>query len=162
MATLSSNSTDAEVWAAYDDNASYEEDASRAKALSFVTACRILRRRLPLSAGRGPQTVTREWLDAEISAAKAWLDAQRDELQRLPGRDRPGPPAVARDPVLDDGLVPPPNLRVGSPPVGRDRQWAPQGCPACRRTPRVPLCRCQVGVSLRSAGLVVGQATLAV
>jgi len=75
MATLSSNSTDAEVWAAYDDNASYEEDASSARALALVTACRILRRRLPLSAGRGPQSVTRESLDAEISAAKAWLDA---------------------------------------------------------------------------------------
>ena len=75
MATLSSNSTDAEVWAAYDDNASYEENGSRTKALAFVTACRILRRRLPLSAGRGPQTVTRESLDAEIAAARAWLDA---------------------------------------------------------------------------------------
>ncbi|HPM84693.1 MAG TPA: hypothetical protein PLF81_28505, partial [Candidatus Anammoximicrobium sp.] len=75
MATLSSNSTDAEVLASYDDSASYEEDSSRAKALAFVTACRILRRRLPLSAGRGPQSVTRESLDAEISAAKAWLDA---------------------------------------------------------------------------------------
>jgi hypothetical protein len=74
MVTLSSNSTDAEVWAAYYD-ASCEEDGSRAKALAFVTACRILRRRLPLSAGRGPQTVARESLDAEISAAKAWLDA---------------------------------------------------------------------------------------
>ena len=75
MATLSSNATDAAVWAAYDDNASFEEDASRAKALAFVTACRILRRRLPLSAGRGPQTVTRESLDAEISAGKSGLDA---------------------------------------------------------------------------------------
>ena len=77
MATLSSNSTDAEVWAAYDDNASYEEDGSRTKALAFVTACRILRRRLPLSAGRGPQTVTRESLDAEIATARAWLDGSR-------------------------------------------------------------------------------------
>ena len=75
MATLSSNSTDAEVWAAYDDNASFEEDASRAKALAFVTACRILRRRLPLSVGRGQQTITRESLDAEVLAARAWLDA---------------------------------------------------------------------------------------
>jgi len=75
MATRSSNSTDAEVWAAYDDNASYEGVGSRTKALAFVTACRILRRRLPLSAGRGQQTVTRESLDAEISAARAWLDA---------------------------------------------------------------------------------------
>jgi len=32
MATLSSNFTDAEVWAAYDDNASHEKDGSRAPA----------------------------------------------------------------------------------------------------------------------------------
>ena len=75
MATLSSNSTDAQVLAAYDDNASYEEDASRAKADSFITACRILRNRLPLSAGRGPQTFTRESLQAEIEAAQRWKDA---------------------------------------------------------------------------------------
>ena len=60
---------------AYDDNAPYEEDGSRTKALAFVTACRILRRRLPLSAGRGPQSVTRESPVAEIAAAKAWIDA---------------------------------------------------------------------------------------
>jgi len=53
----------------------HEEDGSRTKALAFFTAFRILRRRLPLSAGRGPQSVTRESLDAEISAAKAWLVA---------------------------------------------------------------------------------------
>ena len=75
MATLSSNSTDAQVLAAYDDNASYEEDGSRAKADSFITACRILRNRLPLSAGRGPQTFTRESLQAEIEAAQRWKDA---------------------------------------------------------------------------------------
>ena len=75
MATLSSNSTDAQVLAAYDDNASYEEDNSRAKADSFITACRILRNRLPLSAGRGPQTFTRESLQAEIEAAQRWKDA---------------------------------------------------------------------------------------
>jgi hypothetical protein len=75
MATLSSNSTDAQVLAAYDDNASYEEDNSRAKADAFITACRILRNRLPLSAGRGPQTFTRESLQAEIEAAQRWKDA---------------------------------------------------------------------------------------
>jgi hypothetical protein len=47
MATLNGNSTDAEVWAAYDDNASYEEHGSRTKALALVTACRVLWRRLP-------------------------------------------------------------------------------------------------------------------
>ena len=75
MATLSSNSTDAQVLAAYDDNASDEEDNSRAKADAFITACRILRNRLPLSAGRGPQTFTRESLQAEIEAAQRWKDA---------------------------------------------------------------------------------------
>ena len=75
MATLSSNSTDAQVLAAHDDNASYEDDNSRAKADAFITACRILRNRLPLSAGRGPQTFTRESLQAEIEAAQRWKDA---------------------------------------------------------------------------------------
>ena len=75
MATLNSHSTDAEVLASYDDNASYEEDGSCAKAEAFITACRILRNRLPLSAGRGPQTFTRESLQAEIEAAQRWKDA---------------------------------------------------------------------------------------
>ena len=47
MSTLSSSSTDTEVWAAYDDNASYEEDADSSKAAAFITACRILVRRRP-------------------------------------------------------------------------------------------------------------------
>lgn len=47
MSTLSSSSTDAQVWAAYDDNASYEEDDDRSKALAFITACRFLIRRKP-------------------------------------------------------------------------------------------------------------------
>ena len=75
MATLSSISADAQVLAAYDDNASYEEDGSRTKAAAFITACRILRNRLPLTAGRGPQTFTRESLQAEVEAAQRWLEA---------------------------------------------------------------------------------------
>ena len=73
--TLSSSSTDAEVWAAYDDNASYEEDVSRTKALAFITACRILARRLPISATRDSQTVTRESLQSEADQARVWLFA---------------------------------------------------------------------------------------
>lgn len=73
MATLSSSSTDAEVWAAYDDNASYEEDGSRAKANAFITACRILKRRLPISGSRAGQSISRESLDAESAAAGRWL-----------------------------------------------------------------------------------------
>jgi hypothetical protein len=75
MSTLTGTSTDAEVWAAYDDSASYEEDGSRAKALAFVTACRILARRLPMSASRAGQSISRESLMAEAQAAQRWLAA---------------------------------------------------------------------------------------
>jgi len=75
MSTLSSSSTDAEVWAAYDDNASYQEDSSRTQALLFQTACRILARRLPLSGGRDGQSFSRESLREEAQAAQAWLNA---------------------------------------------------------------------------------------
>lgn len=75
MSVLTSSSTDAEVWASYDDNSSYEEDSSRSKALAFITACRMLGRRLPLSATRDSQTITRESLGEEIVAAQKWLAA---------------------------------------------------------------------------------------
>ncbi len=75
MATLNSNSTDAEVLAAYDDNASYEEDGSRARPMRSLRPVASCGNRLPLSAGRGPQTFTRESLQAEIEAAQRWKDA---------------------------------------------------------------------------------------
>ncbi len=67
MATLSSNSTDAEVWAAYDDNASYEEDGSRAKAHG-------VRHRLPHPAETGcrsPPAVARRRSPANRSTPKS-------------------------------------------------------------------------------------------
>jgi hypothetical protein len=73
--TLSSVSTDAEVWASYDDNASYQEDSSQSKASAFITACRILARRLPISAARDGQSVSRESLRQEAAEANAWLAA---------------------------------------------------------------------------------------
>lgn len=57
MATLSSASTLADVWNAYDDNASYEEDDSVSKARTFITACRILLRRLPAQNTRSSTTL---------------------------------------------------------------------------------------------------------
>ena len=45
MGTFSSPSTDAEVEAAYDDNASYETDNSTTKAAIFLEAVKILLRR---------------------------------------------------------------------------------------------------------------------
>lgn len=77
--TLSSSSTNAEVWAAYDDNASYEEQGSLAMARSFVTACRLLLRRTPQMAMHDGKnqiqnnlTVIRE----EMERAQRWIDAQ--------------------------------------------------------------------------------------
>ena len=74
MATLNSRSTDAEVLAAYDDNALYEEDGSRAKAECVHHGLSHL--------AEPAAPVRRTWLadvhpglQAEIAAAKAWLDA---------------------------------------------------------------------------------------
>jgi hypothetical protein len=88
MATLSSRSTDAEILAAYDDNASYQEDNNRGKADAFITACRILRNRLPLSAGRGSQTFTRESLQAQMEAAQRWKDVHPATTSAGSGRVR--------------------------------------------------------------------------
>jgi hypothetical protein len=67
---LSSSSTLAEVEAAYDDNASFEEDRDVTKCRAFMTAVRILLRRNPEEAG------TRE------SNAKFRMDLLADELKR--------------------------------------------------------------------------------
>jgi len=57
MSTLSSSSTWAQIKAAYDDNASYEEDSSVSKARAFVTACRIILRRMATKAKNGDSEV---------------------------------------------------------------------------------------------------------
>lgn len=76
MSTLTSASTDAQVWAAYDDNASYEEDSSRTEALAFITACRILLRRRPKVARRGGVNVEFDaaTIRDELATARAWLN----------------------------------------------------------------------------------------
>lgn len=76
MSSLSSASTDAEVWASYDDNASYEEDSSVTKARAFITACRILLRRTPKRSRGGndnevefdPTRITKE-----MEEARQWI-----------------------------------------------------------------------------------------
>jgi hypothetical protein len=77
MSTLSSTSTDAEVYAAYDDNASYAEDASAAKARAFTTAVRMLLRRLPAESGTREGNVRFDLvtLRAELQEARDWLTA---------------------------------------------------------------------------------------
>lgn len=78
MSTLSSSSTLAEIQAAYDDNASYVEDDSTAKAQVFVTACRLLLRQTPKVAvhgGRGGREIqlSPELIRDEMRDAQQWL-----------------------------------------------------------------------------------------
>jgi hypothetical protein len=75
MSTLTSASTDAQVWAAYDDNASYEEDGSASKCKAFITACRLILRRRPQSFGRSEQSGTFERITDELTTARQWLAA---------------------------------------------------------------------------------------
>lgn len=75
VATLSSSSTDDEVRAAYDDNASYEEDASASKCRSFITACKLLLRRRPSSVSNSGMTTAFNdgAVEAELDRARTWL-----------------------------------------------------------------------------------------
>lgn len=81
MSTLTSTSTLAEVKAAYDDNASYEEDSSVTKARSFITACRFLIRRLPQRAKHGGTSGGEEieidmtTLEKQLSEAQKWIQS---------------------------------------------------------------------------------------
>jgi len=77
VSTLASSSTDAEVLAAYDDNASYEEDESTAKAAAFITACRFLLRRMARKSGDGTveAELSPDLVRDELKAAQSWLAA---------------------------------------------------------------------------------------
>ena len=82
MATIDSSSTLAEVLAAYDDNASYAEDDSETKAAAFVTACRVLLRRVPKRMAHGGQGAEEIEIDpsailAERAEAERWLRLKR-------------------------------------------------------------------------------------
>jgi hypothetical protein len=80
MSALTSTSTDAQVFAAYDDNASYAEDNSPAKARAFITACRILLRRVPKETGtrEAHLTLTPDLIQKEMQAAQDWVSANPD------------------------------------------------------------------------------------
>jgi hypothetical protein len=85
MSALSSTSTDAQVWAAYDDNASFEEDSAPAKAAAFITACRILLRRRPVNMTVDGRTLAfdAQAITGELERARNWL-----AMNRSPGAIR--------------------------------------------------------------------------
>ncbi|MCK4340276.1 MAG: hypothetical protein KAY37_00960 [Phycisphaerae bacterium] len=82
MSSLSSSNDINEVYAAYDDNASYAEDGSASKAHAFITACRILIRRQPKQHGQGTSSMTLspELLRDEINRANEWLAINDDSV----------------------------------------------------------------------------------
>jgi hypothetical protein len=76
MSTLSSASTFDQVWASFLDNASYEEDDSRTKALAFKTACIFLLGKFrPTYAMRTDQQITLEGITKLFEDVDAWLSA---------------------------------------------------------------------------------------
>jgi len=75
VATFSSTSTDAEIWAGFDDNASYDVDASVTKARRFIEVCRILIRRRPVRTMAGGQSA-----DFDGSAIQKMLDEASEWL----------------------------------------------------------------------------------
>lgn len=73
--TLSSASTDQEVWDEYDDCSSYEELADRSKCLRFITACRIILRRRPMRAKQKDREYEFDTISKEMESARRWLSA---------------------------------------------------------------------------------------
>ncbi len=72
---LTSASTDAQVWAAYEDNCGYAESSSPTMAADFVQAAMMLLRRLPKQMGQQGGSVANnpEMIQAEIQTARQWL-----------------------------------------------------------------------------------------
>jgi len=86
--SLSSSSSEAEVLAAYQDNACYEEEHDVTKAKAFLTACRYLLLVLPKIAqqgGRGGEMVelSTDLIAAQLSEARTWV-ARNDTTARAP------------------------------------------------------------------------------
>ena len=78
MSTLDSSSTLAEIRAAIADNASYEEDASAAKARAFITAGRLYLFKVPRRAVHGGQGAEEidlaiDVLQQQLEEARRWL-----------------------------------------------------------------------------------------
>lgn len=85
MSTLSGSSTLAQVETSFDDNASYLEDNSIAKAAALITAGRILLRRLPSSSAKGSNALTfrLDLIRSEIQTAVEYLLAH--DPAKIPG-----------------------------------------------------------------------------
>jgi len=75
---LDSSSSDAEILAAYQDNACYEEEGNVTKAKAFLTACRCLLLILPKRAahgGRGAEEIelSTDLIQQQLADCRQWL-----------------------------------------------------------------------------------------
>jgi hypothetical protein len=97
--SLSSSSTLVEVQNAYDDNASYAEDGDVAKAKAFITACRILLRRMPGESGTREQhfKMNPELIQKEMEAAQQFVAANDTANGTGGGASSNGPKVIHSD-----------------------------------------------------------------
>ena len=74
---VTSGSTDVEVFAAYEDNATYDLEASATKCRQFICACRVLLLRRPATVAQGGTSVSEapELIQTQLSQAEEWLAA---------------------------------------------------------------------------------------
>lgn len=84
MAVPTSASTDAELWEAYDDGASYDITESVALAQQFIVACRLILRRRPKSVSGDGTSATFEDVSRQLTEAQRWL-AGRNTTGALAG-----------------------------------------------------------------------------
>ena len=82
--SLTSNSTDAEVRAAYENNASYDINGSVTEAADFIQACRFLLLRMPEKAGLSGGTgafseYKRELIRDMLSESRRWLQSNQTD-----------------------------------------------------------------------------------
>lgn len=83
MAAADSTSTDAQVIAAIEDNASYREDDSETKCRDFITACRVYLRRNIISSVTADGLTTQinpQFIADELKTALKWLDSKASPL----------------------------------------------------------------------------------
>ena len=75
--SLTSSSTDAQVRAAYDDNADYDIEGSVVKAKLFIQACRILLGRIQRSVRHSDAQVDEEYqkISDQLKMAMNWWTA---------------------------------------------------------------------------------------
>ncbi len=80
---ITSASTDAQVEAAYDDNADFETDTTLTKVKAFMQACRILLRRRASVLSVSGRSIQKEMIQSELSNASKWFATMGGNTPRM-------------------------------------------------------------------------------